>query len=248
MASGPQADNRVCVAQIGAAHGVRGEVRLRAFTDDPMAIARYGPLQAEDGRPIAITALRPANGFMVAQLAGIDDRNAAERLTNIRLYVPRERLPALTDADDFYHADLIGLAVVDRDGHEMGSVAAVHNFGAGDLIEMKPARGPAVMVPFTKAAVPQVDLKARRLIVDPVAAMIPHASELDGAPHPTLEGEGRRRRRRGGVNVPGTEPAERSPPPPDRLRRSTSPLQGEVKRRSRRGFGKGEPDSPKRER
>jgi 16S rRNA processing protein RimM len=181
---GPQPhSDRVCVAQIGAAHGIRGEVRLRAFTDDPMAISRYGPLESEDGRLMAITAMRPANGFVVARLAGVADRNAAEQLRNVRLYVRRERLPALTDADDFYHVDLIGLAVVDRDGHALGSVAAVHNFGAGDLIEVKPAHGPSVMLPFTKAVAPEVDLKARRLTID-LPTEIPPAGQGGGKPGP----------------------------------------------------------------
>ncbi len=168
MTSSPApTSGRVCVAQIGAAHGVRGEVRLHAFTEDPMAVARYGALEAEDrARTFAIEALRPANGFLVARFSGIGDRNAAERLKNVRLFVPRERLPALDEPDDFYHADLIGLAVVDRDGRALGTVAAVHNFGAGDLIEVAPVGGPAVLLPFTKAVVPVVDLAARRLVVD----------------------------------------------------------------------------------
>jgi 16S rRNA processing protein RimM len=161
-------ETRVCVARIGAAHGIRGEVRLHAFTEDPMAVARYGALEAEDrSRTFAIEALRPANGFLVARLAGIGDRNAAERLKNVSLFVPRDRLPVLDEADDYYHADLIGLAVVHRDGRTLGTVAGLHNFGAGDLIEVEPIGGPAVLLPFTKAVVPVVDVEGRRLVVDP---------------------------------------------------------------------------------
>jgi len=165
----PDAGRRVCVAQIGAAHGVRGEVRLRSFTDDPMAITRYGPLETEDGvRRFTVAQVRPAKGFLVAQLTGVADRNAAEALRNLRLYVSRERLPALADADDFYHADLIGLRV-ERDGREIGTVAGVQNYGAGDLIEVTPASGGSTMlIPFTRAAVPVVDLEGGRLVVDVV--------------------------------------------------------------------------------
>ena len=134
---------RVCLGQIGAAHGVRGEVRLRSFTAEPAAIANYGPLEAEDGRVFEIETLRPAKSpdqhHFVARLAGIADRSAAERLANIKLYVPRERLPAPEEPDEFYHADLIGLAVVDSAGQRLGSVVGIHNFGAGDLIEVRRA-------------------------------------------------------------------------------------------------------------
>ena len=159
---------RVCVAQIGAPHGVRGEVRLWAFTEDPMAVTRYGPLEAEDGKRVfEIATLRPARGHLVARLRGIDDRNAAERLTNIKLYVPRERLPAPAE-DEFYHADLIGLAAVSPDGADIGTIVAVQNFGAGDLLEIQPAgSGTSMFLPFTKSAVPTVDIAAGRVIVVP---------------------------------------------------------------------------------
>ena len=159
--------DRVCVARIGAAHGLRGEVRLWTFTGDPMAVTHYGPLETEDGgRTFEIASLRPAKGHLVARLRGVDDRNAAERLTNIKLFVPRERLPA-PEADEFYHADLIGLAAVDGKGNEIGKIAAVHNFGAGDLLEIQPPAGTAILLPFTDAIVPTVDLKAGRVVVVP---------------------------------------------------------------------------------
>ena len=158
---------RVCLGQFGAAHGVRGEVRLRSFTADPAAITRYGPLETEDGRVLEIEALRPAKDHFVATLAGIADRNAAERLTNVKLYVPRERLPEPAAPDEYYHADLIGLAAVDRAGKPLGSVVAVHNFGAGDLIELRRAEGePTELIPFDAATVPEVDLGARRLVIE----------------------------------------------------------------------------------
>ncbi len=164
------ASARVCLGQIGAPHGVRGEVRLRSFTADPDAIAAYGPLETEDGHVVQIESLRRAKDHFVARLAGVADRDAAERLTNIKLYVLRERLPAPDHADEFYHADLIGLAVVDRDGRKLGTVVAVHNFGAGDLIEVRPTDGNTTqMLQFNEATVPVVDLAAGRLVVEPPA-------------------------------------------------------------------------------
>jgi 16S rRNA processing protein RimM len=157
--------NRVCVAQIGAPHGVRGEVRLWTFTADPAAVTRYGPLETEDGkRTFEIEKIRPAKGHLVARLRGIDTREAVEKLTNTKLFVPRERLPAPED-DEFYHADLIGLAVVDKDGNQLGTVSAVHNFGAGDILEIQPPAGGTMMLPFTEAAVPTVDIKGGRVTV-----------------------------------------------------------------------------------
>jgi 16S rRNA processing protein RimM len=158
---------RICVAQIGAAHGVRGEVRLRSFTEDPMAVTAYGPLESEDGtRHFEIEALRPAKDHFVARLAGIGDRDAAQRLTNIKLYVPRDRLPPIEDDGTFYHADLVGLAAVSPDGAALGTVTAIHNFGAGDIIEIKPAAGgEPLMVPFTDAAVPKVDIAAGHVVI-----------------------------------------------------------------------------------
>jgi 16S rRNA processing protein RimM len=158
--------NRICVARIGAAHGVRGEVRLFSFTGEPAAVARYGPFATADGRAIEIESLRPAKDCFVARLKGVVDRNAAERLRNAELYVPRERLPA-TETDEFYHADLVGLAVVDRDGHDLGRVLAVHNFGAGDIVEVKlDEHRDTVMLPFSAAVVPVVDLGSGRITVD----------------------------------------------------------------------------------
>jgi 16S rRNA processing protein RimM len=225
---------RVCVAQIGAAHGVGGEVRLHTFTDDPMAITRYGPLQAEDGmRHFTVAALRPAKGFLVARLSGVGDRTAAEKLRHLRLYVPRERLPALAEEDDFYHADLVGLRVFRADGDEIGSVAAVQNHGAGDLIEVKPiSGGPTALIPFTKADVPVVDLEARRLVIDPPEGTIPVRSD-PAAVHPHQENKSQGRRRQGGVKPTNTNPATRRSPSPEHAEaRLAFPLPEEVKTRA----------------
>jgi len=159
---------RVCVGQIGAPHGVRGEVRLRSFTAEPEAIATYGPLETEDGRVLEIESMRTAKDHFVVALAGIGDRDAAERLANLKLYVPRERLPALAETDEFYHADLIGLAVVNKAGEQFGTVLAIHNFGAGDLIEIRLAvSGKTELVPFNERNVPRVDIAAGRIVIEP---------------------------------------------------------------------------------
>jgi 16S rRNA processing protein RimM len=159
-------EQRICVARLGAAHGVRGEVRLWSFTADPAAVMDYAPFETGDGRVIEIEALRPAKESFVARLKGIADRDAAERLRNVELFVPRARLPAPADADEFYHADLIGLAVVDAAGAPLGSVVALHNFGAGDIIEVRRAEGnDTVMLPFTQEAVPQIDIANKRIVV-----------------------------------------------------------------------------------
>jgi 16S rRNA processing protein RimM len=163
--------DRICVAQIGAAHGIRGEVRLRSFTQDPAAVAGYGPLESEDGaRRFTIEALRPAKDHFVARLAGVDDRDAAEKLANLKLYVSRDRLPPIEDNDTYYHADLVGLVAVTPDGTALGTLTAVHNFGAGDLLEIKPqGGGEPLMVPFTETAVPEIDMKTRRMVVRPLS-------------------------------------------------------------------------------
>jgi len=160
---------RIRVARIGAAHGVRGEVKLWSFTEDPLAVADYGPLQTEDGAQVfEIESLRPGKDFLVARLKGVNDRSAAEKLTNIDLFVPRQRLPAIEEADTFYYADLVGLSAVTADGKTLGTVNAVHNFGAGDIIEIAPeGGGQTLMLPFTDDVVPEVDMKGKRIIVVP---------------------------------------------------------------------------------
>ncbi len=157
------------LARFGAAHGARGEVRLKAFTADPAAVADYGPLEAADGRRFAIEALRPAGADMlVVRVGGIADRSAAEALSGIELSVPRSRLPP-PGADDFYHADLIGLVATTVDGLPLGTVAAVHNHGAGDIIEIAREGATALLVPFTRATVPVVDIVGGRMTVVPPA-------------------------------------------------------------------------------
>jgi 16S rRNA processing protein RimM len=159
---------RICVAQIGAAHGVRGEVRLWSFTADPAAVADYGPLESEDGsQRFEIEAMRPAKDHLVARLSGVHDRDAAERLANMRLYVARDRLPA-PEAEEYYHADLIGLRAESRDGAVLATIVGIHDFGAGDLLELRPlGGGGTVLMPFTAQTVPVVDIAGGRVVIDP---------------------------------------------------------------------------------
>ena len=166
----PDAAARVCVAEIGAAHGIAGEVRLRAFTEDPSAVTQFGPLKDEDGREVKIAALRPGKDCLIARVAGVTDRTAAERLRNVKLYVARDKLPAIEEPETWYHADLVGLAAVGPDGATLGRVVAVQNFGAGDLLEIAPAAGgPTLLLPFTDAAVPLVDVPGGRIVISPPA-------------------------------------------------------------------------------
>lgn len=160
------AGKRICVARIGAAHGTTGEVRLWSFTADPKAAAGYGVLATADGRAIEIASLRPGKGFLIARIAGVTDRNGAERLCNLDLLIPRDRLPPPA-ADEYYHADLIGLAAHDRDGNALGTVIAVHNFGAGDLLEVAPARGQTLLLPFTAEVAPEIDIAGGRIVLVP---------------------------------------------------------------------------------
>ena len=137
-----------------------------------MAVTSYGPLESEDGtRRFEIEMLRPSKDFFVAKLKGVGDRDAAEKLTNVKLYVTRDRLPPVDDSETFYHADLIGLAAVTPDGKPLGTVTAIHNFGAGDVIEIKPEIGEALLLPFTGATVPEIDIAARRMVVVPLTAV-----------------------------------------------------------------------------
>ena len=156
----------ICVARIGAPHGVRGAVRLWTFTEDPLAVKRYGPLLTKDGvRQFEVTSAREAKGHLVATLKGIATREDAERLNGIELYVAREKLPA-TDEDEYYHADLIGLTAVNAANEPLGRVIAIHNFGAGDIIEIAPPSGATMLLPFTNAVVPTVDVAAGRVVIE----------------------------------------------------------------------------------
>jgi 16S rRNA processing protein RimM len=158
--------SQICVARIGAAHGVRGQVKLWTFTEDPLAVKEYGPLSTKDGsRQFEVTHVREAKDHLVAALKGIATRNDAERLNGIELYVSRDKLPA-TEDDEYYHADLIGLAAVTTTDEPLGRVVTIHNFGAGDIIEIAPPQGSTLLLPFTNAVVPTVDLAGGRVVID----------------------------------------------------------------------------------
>jgi 16S rRNA processing protein RimM len=156
----------ICIARIGAAHGVRGAVKLWTFTEQPLAVMNYGPLATRDGtRKFEIATAREAKGHLVATLKGIVTREDAERLSGVELYIARTKLPA-TGEDEYYHADLIGLAAVTPADELLGSVIAIHNFGAGDIIEIGPAHGATMLLPFTNAVVPSVDLAGGRVVIE----------------------------------------------------------------------------------
>lgn len=158
---------RICVGAFAGSFGVAGEVRLKSFCAEPEAIAGYGPLYTEDGsRSFTVTLTRPVAGGLGARVPGVQTREQAEALQGITLFVDRARLPNLPD-DEFYHSDLIGLEVRDTGGAVLGQVIAVHNHGAGDLLEINgTGRKAALLLPFTLAAVPTVNLAAGRIVVD----------------------------------------------------------------------------------
>jgi 16S rRNA processing protein RimM len=158
--------NRILLGRIAGAHGIRGEVLIKTFTAAPENVGAYGPLSDESGtRTFKLKSARATPKGVVARLHGVDDRNGAEALKGIALYIERERLPAAAEGE-FYHADLIGLAAVDGDGKPVGEIVAVQNYGAGDLLEIRLAGSSKTeLVPFTDAAVPEVDIAARRVVV-----------------------------------------------------------------------------------
>ncbi|KAA0917653.1 ribosome maturation factor RimM [Aquicoccus porphyridii] len=164
----------ICVGAIAGAYGVRGEVRLKSFTADPQAIADYAPLTTADGsRDFTVAILRPVKGGFAARLSGITTKEEADALRGTELYAPRDKLPSLPD-DEFYHADLIGLVVFDTGGAELGRVKSVQNHGAGDLLEITgPGLKDSVLLPFTREAVPTVDLGAGRIVADPPEGLFP---------------------------------------------------------------------------
>jgi 16S rRNA processing protein RimM len=175
----------ICVARIGAAHGVRGAVKLWTFTEDPLAVRRYGPLSTKDGkRQFEIAQARAAKDHLVATFKGVATRDEAERLNGIELYVARDKLPA-TAEDEYYHADLIGLAAVTTTGEALGRVLAIHNFGAGDIIEIAPIKGTTLLLPFSNAVVPEVDIKGGRVVIE-----LPQEIEGEDS-SPGRPGEGR---------------------------------------------------------
>ena len=170
-------EDRVCVGAIAGVRGLKGEVRIKCFTDDPDGIAAYGPVTTEDGkRSFRLKVTARVKGLAIARLDGIDDRTEAEELKGERLYVPRSALPETEDGE-FYHADLVGLAAEAEDGETLGTVRAVHDFGAGGILEIAGEEDTKddMMVPFTDEVVPEVDLQGGRVVIIP-----PTYIEADG--------------------------------------------------------------------
>ena len=157
------------MGRIGAAHGIKGEVRIQSFTEEPLALKDYGELSTNrPGLTITIVSARATTNVLVARLKGVNDRSAAERLNGVELYIDRDRLPEISDDDDFYLADLIGLEARGEDGTVLGKVLAVPNFGAGDILEIGGGpTGETRLIPFTRAAVPEIHISAGYLVIVP---------------------------------------------------------------------------------
>lgn len=160
---------RVLMGRIGAAHGIKGEVRIQSFTEDPLAIAGYGPLTTNrPGLTVTIASARGTTNMLVARLEGVNDRTAAEKLNGVELFVDRDILPPPDDEEDFYHADLIGLRAQLADGTVLGEVTGLPNYGAGDILEVRAAKGSdTYLFPFTRQVVPDIRIKDGYLVIEP---------------------------------------------------------------------------------
>lgn len=159
-------NRRIAIGRIGAAHGIRGEVRIKTYGEDPLAIADYGPLQNADGSAsYEIVSARLQKSMVVARLKGISDRTAAEKLNGVELFVSRDQLGETDDEDEFYHTDLIGLEACDPQGAPVGKIVAVPNFGASDLLEIAPKGAKSFYLPFTRDFVPEIDFDAGKVTV-----------------------------------------------------------------------------------
>jgi 16S rRNA processing protein RimM len=197
--------NPVQMAVIGAAHGIRGELRVKTFTGDPLALGDYGPLHSSDGRSFEVLDIRPAGNVVVVRFKGVADRNAAEALNGTELFVDRSALPDDAEEGEFYHTDLVGLAVRDETDETVGKVTSVQNFGGGDILEITHSGTKGVLIPFTQAAVPVVDIAGGFVRIDTVAAGLTDEEQDDPAPEEP-SGQGKRdldRRPRGPKDAGG---------------------------------------------
>lgn len=161
----------IILGRITGPQGIKGEVKLQSFTANPLDIASYGPLDASNGLRLTIKSVKPYKNTLLARIDGVDDRNGAEALRGVELMIDRDRLPEAGE-DEIYHADLIGLSAHDTTGNLLGTVVAVLDFGAGELLELKPAEGKTVLVPFNVDTVPDIDLDAGRLTIDPPEGLL----------------------------------------------------------------------------
>jgi len=166
-----EAQDWVCVAVVATAHGIQGALKLRTFTERPEDVASYGPVHDRRGRRLfRLRVIGPARGGVLAEAKGVTDRDAAEALRGVELFVPRAALPDL-DEDEFYQTDLEGLIALRADGSRLGIVRALENFGAGDVIEIAADDGRLLSLPFDRRTVPEVDLERGRLVVEPPAEL-----------------------------------------------------------------------------
>jgi 16S rRNA processing protein RimM len=199
--------NPVQMAVIGAPHGIKGELRVKTFTGDPLALADYGPLYSKDGRAFEINDIRPAGNVVVVRFKGVNDRSAAEALTNVELFIDRSALPDDGDEDEFYHTDLMGLTVKDDTGAIIGKIVSVQNFGGGDILDITLGSRKGVLIPFTQAAVPEVSVSGGFVRIDPIAAGLVEDEDGDGEPDsettPGHDGFDAKRRPRGPKDAGG---------------------------------------------
>jgi 16S rRNA processing protein RimM len=186
------------MAVIGAAHGIKGEVRVKTFTADPTALGDYGPLYSSDGRAFEVIDVRPQGTVAVVRFKGVSDRNAADALNGTELFIDRSALPDDGEEDEFYHADLVGLAVRDESGRTLGRVIAVQNFGGGDILEITQDGRKGVLIPFTQAAVPEVNIADGFVRIETVAAGLAPDEDGDGIPDPGFKARPRGPKNAGG--------------------------------------------------
>lgn len=171
-------DAKILLAQIGAPHGIKGEVRVKPF-GEPDMLDQYGKLETKEGKKFKIKRMRPQKNMMVVKFEGVNTREEAEALNRVELFIDRAKLPELEEEDEFYIEDLIGMDVLDESGVQLGTVLAVPNFGAGDMLEIKPTNSSSTYyLPFTKEVVPEIDFENASLTVEPPTEV----SERDEAP------------------------------------------------------------------
>jgi 16S rRNA processing protein RimM len=169
---------RVCLGLIVASKGLRGEVKVKSYTDDPQDVAAYGPVSTDYSRTLRLTVTGSSKGVVIARVEGVEDRTQAEALKGLKLYVARSALPP-PDADSLYQVDLVGLKAARTDGDVVGTVTAFHNFGAGDVMEVQADDGKSILIPFTKAAISKVDIEGRQILITPLPGLFDDMESAD---------------------------------------------------------------------